>query len=53
MSGGDRLNRRHKPARLKRDLSIIWVVLFAVAGVVISLAFSHFDASIPVQLLAP
>ena len=52
MSGGNRRNRRHNPARLKTDLSIIWVVPFAIAGIIFSLALSHFDASAPVQLLA-
>ena len=53
MSGDDRLNRKQNPARLRMDLSFIVVVLFAVAGIVFSLVFSHFDPSMPAQLLAP
>jgi hypothetical protein len=53
MSGDKRLARRHKPSRLKTDLSIIWVALFVAAGIVFTLLFSHFDTSMPVELLAP
>jgi uncharacterized membrane protein YedE/YeeE len=44
---------RLSSARLKTDLSIIWVVLFVAAGIVFTLLFSHFDTSMPVELLAP
>jgi hypothetical protein len=53
MSGDDRLNREQKPARAKTSLTMILLVLFAAAGIAFTLMFSHFDASMPVQLLAP
>jgi hypothetical protein len=53
MSGDDRLNRKQTPSRSKTSLSIILLALFAAAGIVVTLVFSHFDASMPVQLLGP
>jgi hypothetical protein len=57
MSGSDRLNRTQKPARAMPTgpglREYILLVLFAAAGIVATLAFSHFDASMPAQLLAP
>jgi hypothetical protein len=53
MSGDDRLNRTQKPARSKTSLTIVLLVLFAAAGIAVTLMLSHFDASIPAQLLAP
>ena len=51
MSGDDRRNR--EPVRSKTSLTIILIVLFAAAGIAVTLLFSHFDASMPVQLLGP
>jgi hypothetical protein len=51
MSGNDRRNRA--PARSKTSLTIILIVLFAAAGIAVTLLIAHFDASMPVQLLAP
>jgi hypothetical protein len=53
MSGDGRLNRRQKPPHSKIGLTIIPLVLFAAAGIAITLVFPHFDASMPAQLLAP
>jgi hypothetical protein len=53
MSGDHRLNREQKPARSKTSLIIILLVLFAAAGIAITLMFSRFDASMPAQLMAP
>ncbi len=53
MSGDDRLNRNQKPARSKINLTIILLALFAAAGIGVTLALSHFDASMPAQLLGP
>jgi hypothetical protein len=52
MSGNGRLNREQKP-RSKVSLTIILLVLFAAAGIAITLMFSRFDASMPAQLMAP
>jgi hypothetical protein len=52
MSGNGRLNREQKP-RSKVSLTIILLVLFAAAGVAVTLVLSHFDASMPAQLLGP
>jgi hypothetical protein len=49
MSGDRRLDRNQKPARLKIDFGIILVVLFAVAGMVLSLVLAPTVA----QLLTP
>jgi hypothetical protein len=51
MSGGARLNRMRKPARLNPDLSAIPIVLLALAA--FSLVFSHYYPWTPLQLLAP
>jgi hypothetical protein len=53
MSGDDRLNRMQKPARSKISLTLVLLMLFAAAGIVVTLMFWHFDASMPMQLLAP
>jgi hypothetical protein len=53
MSGDDRLNRTQKPARSKISFTFVLLVLFAAAGIAFTLMFSHFDASMPIQLLAP
>jgi hypothetical protein len=54
MSGDDRLNRKQTPSRSKTGKSIvILLALFAAAGIAVTLIFSHFDVSMPVQLLAP
>jgi hypothetical protein len=53
MSGDDRLNRMQKPARSKISLTLVLLVLFAAAGIAFTLMLSHFDASMPMQLLAP
>jgi hypothetical protein len=57
MSGNGRLNRMLKPPRLIPTgpslREYILLVLFAAAGIVVTLAFSHFDTSMPMQLLAP
>jgi hypothetical protein len=53
MSGDGRLNRKQKPSRSKIGLAIIPLVLFAAAGIAITLVFPHFDASMPAHLLAP
>jgi hypothetical protein len=47
MSGDGRLNRKQKPARLKIDFGIILIVLFAVAGMVLSLVFASTLALLP------
>jgi hypothetical protein len=47
MSGDDRLNRTQKPARSKISFTAVLLALFA------AVMFSHFDASMPMQLLAP
>jgi hypothetical protein len=39
MSEDGRFNREQKPARLKIDFGIILIVLFAAAGIVLSLVF--------------
>jgi uncharacterized protein YqhQ len=49
MSGDRRLDRNQKPLRFRMDFGIIVVVLFAVAGMVLSLVF----ASTLAQLLTP
>ena len=53
MSGDDRLNRERKTARSRIGLTAILLVLFAAAGIAVTLIFSHFDASMPVQMLGP
>jgi hypothetical protein len=53
MSGDDRLNRKQTPSRSTTSLSIILIAIFAAAGIAGTLALSHFDTSMPVQLLAP
>jgi hypothetical protein len=53
MSGDDRLNREQKPARAKTSLTMILLVLFAAAGIAVTLVFSRFDTSMPTQLLGP
>jgi hypothetical protein len=53
MSGEDRLDRKQTPSRSKTGLSIIVLAFFAAAGIAVTLVLSHFDASMPVQLLAP
>jgi hypothetical protein len=53
MSGNGRLDRRQKPPRLKISLTVILLALFAAAGIAVTLVLSHFDASMPTQLLGP
>jgi hypothetical protein len=53
MSGDDRLNGKQKPARWKISLTIVLLVLFAAAGIAVTLMFSRFDTSFPAILLAP
>jgi hypothetical protein len=54
MSGDDRLNRKQTPSRSKTNNSVfILIALFAAAGIAVTLVLSHFDTSLPVQLLAP
>jgi hypothetical protein len=43
MSGDGRLNRKQTPSRSKIDLSIILLVLFALAGIAASLEVAHFQ----------
>jgi hypothetical protein len=52
MSGNGRLNREQKP-RSKVSLTVILLALFAAAGIAVTLVLSHFDASMPSQLLGP
>src|ERR1700722_7826110 len=53
MSGDGRLNRKQTPSRSKIDLSIILLVLFALAGIAASLEVAHFNEWTSAQLLAP
>jgi hypothetical protein len=47
MPGDGCLNRGQKPAPLKIDFAIILIVLFAVAGMVLSLVFASTLAQLP------
>jgi hypothetical protein len=38
---------------LKVSLTILLLALFAAAGIAVTLVLSHFDASMPTQLLGP
>jgi hypothetical protein len=54
MSGDDRFNRKQTSSRSKTGNSIIILLaLFAAAGIAVTVVLSHFDASMPVQLLGP